>query len=233
MKIAAAQFAPLRYSIQANIDKHLELFNGAIEQNVQLIVFPEMSITGYEREEAGQYAFVENDARLAVFQNMADFNGISILVGAPVKILDKLYIGAFYLSPNSLPALYTKQFLHNGEEVAFCQCSNYNPQIILEKERISIAICADICNTRHPQNAANVQTTLYIASIFYSPGGLVQAYNDLSIYASQYQMNVLMANFCGNSYGMEAGGRSAFWDKNGKLVCELGSNEEGLLIVEI
>ncbi len=233
MKIAAAQFSPVRYSVLANIDKHLELINSAILQNVQLIVFPEMSITGYEREEAEQYVFVENDARLAVFQNMADLNGISILVGAPVKILDKLSIGAFFISPNGPPLLYTKQFLHNGEEVAFSPGSHYNPLICLGKERISIAICADICNAMHPQNAAHANTSLYLASIFYSPGGLSQAYNDLSIYAKQYQMNVLMANFCGNSYGMEAGGRSAFWDKNGNLVSKLGSNEEGLLVVEI
>ena len=233
MKIAAAQFSPVRYLVQANMDKHLELINRAVLQDAQLIVFPEMSITGYEREEAEQYVFVENDARLAVFQNMADLNGISILVGAPVKILDQLYIGAYFISPNHLPVLYTKQFLHNGEEVSFSPCSHYNPLIFLDKERISIAICADICNAKHPQNAGNANTTLYLASIFYSPDGLSQAYKDLSIYAKQYQMNVLMANFCGNSYGMEAGGRSAFWDKNGNLVSELGSNEEGLLVVEI
>jgi predicted amidohydrolase len=41
-----------------------------------------------------------------------------------------------------------------------------------------------------------------------------------------------MANFCGESWGQPAGGRSAFWDKDGELIVAMNDSDSGLLIVE-
>jgi predicted amidohydrolase len=45
-------------------------------------------------------------------------------------------------------------------------------------------------------------------------------------------MAVLMANFCGESWGQAAGGRSAFWDPGAVLVAELNASDPALLLVE-
>lgn len=45
-------------------------------------------------------------------------------------------------------------------------------------------------------------------------------------------MNILMANFAGQSWGIEAAGKSAFWNSNGELVAQLNSHDEGLLLIE-
>ena len=45
-------------------------------------------------------------------------------------------------------------------------------------------------------------------------------------------MNVLMSNFCGQSWGRDSGGKSAFWDNGGKLIANLNETDPGLLIVE-
>jgi hypothetical protein len=42
-----------------------------------------------------------------------------------------------------------------------------------------------------------------------------------------------MANYIGNSYSIEAGGKSAFWNKEGVLVLQSDGEGEDLLIVEI
>lgn len=64
MILAAAQTKPTRGDIEANLADHYRLIELAVQNEVQLIAFPEMSITGYERENAQKLAFKKDDSRL-------------------------------------------------------------------------------------------------------------------------------------------------------------------------
>jgi predicted amidohydrolase len=231
MIVAAAQTKPFKNNIQENILDHLRLIELAAQKGVQLIVFPEMSLTGYERELAETVFFYENDARLDVFKEKAILYNLVIIVGAPIKINSQLYIGAFIFIPFKEVLIYTKQFLHTGEEFFFSPSSKYNPMIELNNEIISLAICADITNSAHPKNAYDNKTTLYIASIFYTPNGIAEAYEQLSHYAKTFSMKILMSNYGGPSYNFESAGQSAFWDSNGVLIEKIENQEEELLII--
>lgn len=233
MKIAAAQIRPIENNTNENIKIHLRMIDEAAQQHVQLIVFPELSLTGYERELASQLAFSEKDERLEVFIEKAKAHQMLIITGAPIKINEQLFIGAFVFLPDGSQAIYTKQYLHGEEEKYFIPNFNYNPLIEFENEKISLAICADISNIQHSINASKKQTTLYIASIFYTSSGIAEAYTQLSNYAKNYSMNILMSNYCGASYNMAAAGQSACWNTAGKLIQQLNNTEENLLIVTI
>jgi predicted amidohydrolase len=232
MIIAAAQIKSTRHDTNANIQSHLKWIEQAAQQNVQLILFPEMSLTGYERELAEAYSFSENDPRLIPFKTASVLHQMIIIVGAPIKIDDRLHIGSFVFLPDNTTTIYTKQFLHLGEEKFFSPSFNFNPVIDLGNEKISIAICADIANPQHSENAYKNKSTLYVASIFYTPNGITEAYEQLSDYAQQYSMNMLMANYAGVSYGLDSGGGSAFWNKVGVLIGTIEGAQEDLLIVE-
>ncbi|GAB3503696.1 carbon-nitrogen hydrolase family protein [Emticicia fontis] len=203
----------------------------AAQYKVQLIVFPEMSLTGYERERAKELAFKPDDIRLNAFIQKAELYQLTIVIGAPIKIDSNLYIGAFIIQPDGSITIYTKQFLHDGEEKFFSAGLANNSAISIANEKVSVAICADITNPLHPENAHNKHTNLYIASLFYTPNGIAEAYEQLGQYAEKYQMNVLMANYCGESYSFKAAGQSAYWNKKGKLLASV-ANEEGLLIID-
>jgi predicted amidohydrolase len=158
---------------------------------------------------------------------------IIVVAGAPVILGKKLFIGAFILMPDRSAAIYTKQFLHAGEEIFFSPSADNNPIIALDRERCSIAICADIDNPSHPENAKKAGTTVYLSSLFFTPNGIPTAYMALSAYAQKHGMNVLMANFCGQSWdNCTAGGDSGFWDSEGKLITRLNSLDPGLLVIE-
>lgn len=232
MKIAAAQIKSFAQDTEANIGNHLRMITLAAKQEVSLIVFPEMSLTGYELELAESMAFNQNDERIAVFKELAVQFKMMIVVGAPIKIGNELYIGSFIFAPDGTTHIYTKQYLHTGEEVYFSSGLDFNPILEWGGERISFAICADITNPLHPKAASDNDTTLYVPSIFYStPTGIVEAYRQLSGYAEAYGMFILMANFTGYSYGLEARGKSGYWDHTGKLVANLDETEEGLLVI--
>ncbi len=232
MILAAAQTKPKRGDIKENLLDHYRLIEIASNEGANLIAFPEMSITGYERENAHILTFSPNDSRLDNLTKLAVDKKIIIIAGAPISIDSDLFIGEFIVQPDKSIAIYTKQFLHPGEEKYFKSSFEYNPIIKYDDESISLAICADIDHPLHPKNAGKSGSSIYIASIFFSPKGLPSAHSSLSNYAKIFAMNVLMSNYSGDSWGQPSGGRSAFWDKNGKMIAEMSDSDSGLLIVE-
>ncbi|WP_264553875.1 carbon-nitrogen hydrolase family protein [Flavobacterium sp. N2038] len=232
MILAAAQTKPIRGNIDANLIDHYRLIELAVKNKAQLIAFPELSITGYERENAKKLTFKEDDSRLDHLKKLAVENNIAIIAGAPIQIESELFIGEFVISPDSSVSIYTKQFLHEGEDEYFHSSFDYNPMINIENQNISFAICADIDNPLHPENASKRNTNIYIASIFFSPNGIPNAYRDLQSYAERHKMNVLMSNFSGESWGSPSAGQSAFWNNKGELIGLMNDSDSGLLLVE-
>lgn len=232
MKIASAQTSPKRGDIESNLKDHYDLIEKAAENQVNLIAFPEMSITGYERDKASSMAFSESDLRLNTLRQMSVDNKMFIIVGAPILIKNNLFIGSFIIKPDSSISIYTKQYLHSGEEEFFQSSFDFNPMVEYENEKISFAICADIDNPLHAESAGKRNTTIYVSSIFFSPNGIPNAYNSLSDYSKKFGINILMANYTGQSWGCDSGGKSGFWDKKGNLIANMNSSDSGLLIIE-
>jgi predicted amidohydrolase len=232
MILAAAQTQPKRGDIEANLLDHYLLITLAAEKGVQLIAFPEMSITGYEREHAAKLAFSKNDSRLDHLKKLSVEHNIIIVAGAPIQIDTQLFIGEFIIAPDHSIKIYTKQFLHEGEDEFFQPSLDHNPMILIDNQKISFAICADIDNPLHPENANRRETSTYIASIFFSPNGVPNAHRDLQNYAQKHKMHILMANFSGASWGYPSGGKSAFWNNKGELVAQMNDSDSGLLLIE-
>ncbi|MET0946301.1 MAG: carbon-nitrogen hydrolase family protein [Flavobacterium sp.] len=232
MILAAAQTKPTRGNIEANLLDHYRLIELAVQNGAQLIAFPEMSITGYEREYAQKLAFQKNDSRLDHLKKLASENNIIIVAGAPIQIDAEMFIGEFVIAPDNLVSIYTKQFLHEGEDEFFQSSFDYNPMITIKDQKISFAICADIDNPLHPENACKRASDIYIASIFFTPNGIPNAYRNLQSYAENHKMNVLMSNFSGESWGYPSAGQSAFWNNKGELVGQMNDSDSGLLLVE-
>lgn len=233
MKISAAQLSVSDSDIQQNISKHVNFTKKAIAEGCRLIVFPEMSLTGYMRERANEFCFEIDDYRLDILKHLSSHHNITIVVGAPVKVNSKLCIGSFIIQPVNSTLLYTKQYLHEGEELFFEHNFNYNPQISIGNETVSFAICSDISNAKHAENAAKSNTSLYIASIYFTPNGINEAFNNLSAYSKKHSMNILMSNFVGKSYHYTGAGNSSFWNKEGTLIGNCNSSSECLLIIDI
>jgi len=233
MIIAAAQTVPHQQDIVKNLEDHLRLAAIAAQQGAQLLAFPELSLTGYERERAQQLAFTPDDPRLDKLRDLAAVHNLIIIAGAPIQLDSLLYIGAFIFMPDKSLRIYTKQYLHPGEDIYYTSGFAYNPLLRLEDETISLAICADITNPCHARDAAQRNSAIYLPMIFYSPGGIGQAHTLLSGYGRQYNMTVLMANYGGPTWDNRAsGGQSALWNNRGELLAKLGSGGEGLIIAE-
>jgi predicted amidohydrolase len=232
MKYTATQTSPIQEDIEGNIAEHLKWIHRASNHNARLITFPEMSLTGYMRENAANFALTPDDIRLLPLKQLAQNKKMVIIAGAPIKIGRFLYIGSFIFMPNGETSIYTKQFLHPGEELFFKSSFNYNPVIPVENDKISLAICADIDHPVHAEAAANSGSSMYIPSIFFSQRGIPDAYTKLAAYSKQLSINILMSNFCGECWGTVSGGQTAFWSDRGELIASLNETDPGLLVIE-
>lgn len=232
MIIASAQTSPKLDNIQANLEEHYKLTELAAEHGASLVVFPEMSLSSYEREKAAGLSFSIDDPRLDNLRELSADKKITIVAGAPVLIGENLFIGALIIRPDDSILLYTKQYLHGDENNYFTSTFDHNPMLEIENENIAFAICADINNPKHPENAKNAGASIYTAGIFFEPHEMTKAHNVLSNYAKTHSMNVLMSNLIGYPYGLSGGGESAFWNQKGELVASLNGTDTGILLIE-
>ena len=63
-RIAAAQSSSIRGDIEANVHTHVQFVQIAVDYSVNVIVFPELSLTGYEPEIAHNVVISLEDKRL-------------------------------------------------------------------------------------------------------------------------------------------------------------------------
>ena len=231
MIIASTQTVPVKGDVAENIQNHITLINQAHQKGVDLIVFPELSLTGYEPELARSLAFAEKDDRLNPLMEVAHKRQMILVVGAPIKNNGKLHIGAFIIYPDKSTAIYTKRYLHIGED-KFFQSGEFDPQIELKGETVSLAICADINNPDHPKRASGNGSSMYIAGVLWSIEGYKNDIKLMKDYAANYKMLVVLSNFGGDSGGYEAAGKSLILSSKGEIISKIEGRGEGLAIAK-
>ena len=230
--MAAAQSRSVAGDISANVQRHLRYMELASERGVGFLLFPELSLTGYEPALASELAMTEDDSRLQPLRDMALKTGITTAVGAPVRSFNgELLIAAFIFHGNGAQSVQSKQHLHGGEESVFAPGAGGVP-IDIGGERLSLAICADFSHARHAHQAAQAGATVYVVSALISGTGYGHDASVLKGYARQHRMAVLMANYAGMTGGWSSGGRSALWNEHGETEAEIPNAEEGLLVVQ-
>ncbi|MEQ9099806.1 MAG: carbon-nitrogen hydrolase family protein [Imperialibacter sp.] len=230
MRICVAQTRPIKGDIVANIEQHKKLIHQAVGNKADVIVFPELSITGYEPTLARGLAMDASDTRLDSLQQIADLHGIIIGAGIPMKCRNGINITMVLFHPNAQRQTYSKKYLHDDEEPFFV--SGENNATCIRGSNVELAICYEISVPEHSANAGKNGGKIYLASVAKSAKGVKAAHQTLSGIAAKYGMTVLMANSVGPSDDFVGAGGSAIWDKKGKLVSQLGSDCEGLLIVD-
>lgn len=244
--IAVAQTCPVRGDVRANLDEHIRLARLAAAEGVAVVVFPELSLTGYELALADELAFSECDPRLAPLHDVAAYHGITLVVGGPVRVGSSLHIGAFIVKPDRTTEVYTKHHLGAFPLSASCDScdgtvpppeatvfrpGDRNPLIRFGNNLAAVAICADIGRPIHPQQAAARNANLYLASMFVIPSDLEGEMAKLSRYAVQHRMMTALANFGSPSGGLRSAGRSAIWSEAGELLVQLEASGSGIGVV--
>lgn len=229
MLISIAQIRPIKGDISANIDRHRILIGLASSMKSSAIFFPELSLTSYEPQLAKELAMEPNDPKLDIFQMLSDTDKITIGLGAPLKTAFGVQISMIVFRPNLPRQTYSKQLLHADELPWF---TNGNEQLIIEidNKKIAPAICYESLQVEHSDKAKKLGAEIYVASVAKSQNGIDKAYLHYPLIAKKYSIPVLMSNCLGYCDNFESIGKSAVWNRQGKLVGQLDEMSEGILM---
>lgn len=230
MKISVVQTRPVKGDVRINIINHKRLIDLAISYGAECIIFPELSVTGYEPGLAELLATTADDKRFNDFQEISNAKGVIVGIGVPTRSPSGVLISMILFLPNKPRQVYSKKYLHTDEEPFFICGENHNNCI--GETKIAVAICYELSVAGHSEEAFNKGAEIYLASVAKSAAGIEKAEKTLSGIAVKYSMPVLMSNCVGPCDNFESAGRSSVWNKQGKVIGQLDDVCEGILILD-
>jgi predicted amidohydrolase len=229
--MAAAQSTSVPLDIVANVQTHLRFVEAAAQHGVQWLIFPELSLTGYELAAMPDLVLHPKHALLVPLREAAQRTGMAITVGAPVESSSALpSIGALTLRPDGQHSVYGKFHLHEGEKEF---ATPGDAPVHLQEwngHQIASAICADTNHPSHAAQAANACARTYAAGILTSANGYAAEAPLWAGYAREHAMTVVIANHGGPSGGHISAGRSGIWDSDGALLVEAEGTGDWLIV---
>ncbi len=231
MKIALAQLASVGGKVLVNIKKHIQFIEKCAAYDATLIVFPELSITGYEPTVAKKLAKKSDDPQWDIFQELAIKYNIVISIGMPTISSRGICISNLYFSPNTPRQVYSKRYLHEDEKPYFIS-GIHSHFIEIGNEKIAPAICYESLLSHHIEAAHSQGTKIYLANVAKPQSGIDKAEDYFPVVARKYQMTILMVNTIGKSDDFISVGKSAIWNTQGEKIGLLEKDKEGILILD-
>jgi NAD+ synthase (glutamine-hydrolysing) len=117
LTIGLAQISPRLGDLKANLDKHLQSVEQALEQGIQLLMFPELSLTGYMLQDLAHDTAIAvtrppepDDALLAPLVEAS--RKLDLVVGfAERDVRGRLFTASAYLSQGRIVHVHRKVYL--------------------------------------------------------------------------------------------------------------------------
>lgn len=232
MKICVAQTKPTKGDIAQNSAQHKLLIAQAVDAEADLIIFPELSITGFEPTLADSLAVGVDDSLFDEFQEISDETGITLGIGAPILVdQENMWIGMVILQPHQPRQLNAKHYLHEDELPYFARGQNLHG-LNVKQINIGLAICYELSVPEHAESVFGRDVDLYVASVAEHERGVAKSNARLADIARTYGVPTLRANCVGPSDNFYSVGQSAVWNAAGEQLAVLGETEVGLLIYD-
>jgi predicted amidohydrolase len=220
LSVAVAQPRCAAHEVTANAEAHAEAVRAA---DARVVVFPEMSLTGYVLDAV---PVSPDDERLAPIIAACAESGTLALVGAPVT---GPRIGMLAVDGDGARVAYGKVYLHGSEAVHFVS----GEPAVLEVDgwRLGLAICRDTGMPEHAAKTAALGIDGYVA-------GVVHADHEAGLHgerarrvAAEHGVWIATAAFAGPTGGGfdRTSGRSGIWSAEGELIAEAGAEPDDLV----
>lgn len=232
MKLCAVQLASRKGDLAGNLERHRYCIEQAAALGAGLVVFPELSLTGYEPTLARQLALPVSSARLDPLQTLCDRHGITVAFGLPLPTPNGIHIGMPILRPGEPRLSYAKQRLHD-DELAFFAAAGQSLVFEVDGQHIAPAICYESMFMAHAEKVRAQGASLYLVSVAKTAKGIREGYEHYPEVARRLNIPVLMANCVGPADTFIGAGGSAAWDRNGNLLAALDEQTQGLVMLDL
>ncbi len=245
LMVAAAQIAPVLGQIEENLKKHLDYIAKARSQKVDVVVFPELSLTGYELDEEDAVKIARQNNSKEVLTIAKASEGITTIFGfVELGFAAQLHNSSIAVRDNRVLFLHRKLNLPNygklieGKLFGSGRCIDtfdlHDPWFG------SILLCADAWNPGLVHLVAVKGATLLTIptnsaygtiehGLFSNPAGwnlLVQFYSYV------YGLPTVVVNRVGIDEKFKFCGGSKIFGPNGEMLAEAGEEEETLIFAQ-
>jgi predicted amidohydrolase len=220
LRIAVAQPCTRAGDVAVNATAHADAVRRA---DARLVVFPELSLTGYEMTAA---AIDDADPRLEPIVDACAASEAVALVGAPVAgdRRGTTSIGVLRVDANGVSVAYRKLWLSQEEARHF---SPGAAPVVLELDgwRLGLAVCKDTGVAQHAADTAALGIDAYVAGTVMRPDETAELHERGRRIATTHGVWVAFARYAGptGSGYDETAGASAVWDPSGARVGEAGT----------
>lgn len=238
LRIVMAQLNFTVGDIDGNLKKHLDAIKQAKEMHADLIIFPELSITGYPPEDLlHRHSFIE-DANRALKKIMAEAKNLYCIIGIAYFEKKRLRNGCVLVHDNKILASYAKQRLPNYavfDEARYFTPGKKSVVVNIEGLSIGLLICEDIWSKEPMHNVVNAGAKLVIvvnASPFVDSKHRRRR-KMLAQRATENNIPIIYACSVGGQDELIFDGDSMAIDANGELCAYAGLFKENFTVVEI
>jgi NAD+ synthase (glutamine-hydrolysing) len=239
-KMAIGQINTTVGDLEGNSDKILSCINEAVSKGVNLIVFPELSITGYPPEDLllKPHFIKEN---LKCLKNISKkVCGMTAIVGFVDEKNGNIYNSAAIIYNKKIVYVYHKMHLPNYgvfDEKRYFKPGTDNRLIKIKNLRFAVNICEDIWAESKEQKADDVlKKADFLINISASPyhiDKIKEREKVVGAKAKKFGIPVVYCNLIGGQDELVFDGRSALFGKDGKIVIEAKAFKEDLLIFDL
>lgn len=245
--LGLAQINPKLGDMQANLDKHLSYIDQARQRDVDLLCFPELSLTGYNLQDLSYDVAIRPTPGHPIFRPFYEAShDLDLLVGfVDEDNRHRFFIAAAYLSRGELLHVHHKCYLptytlfDEGRHFAW---GNDPRAFDTRFGRVGVLICEDFWHASLPYllwlDGADIM--LFISA---SPGRGLDKDEKLSstrwvervtqAYASLFTNFVVHVNRVGFEDGLNFWGGSMVYDPDGEYVAQAPYFEEALTTVRL
>jgi NAD+ synthase (glutamine-hydrolysing) len=238
LRVALAQINPTVGDIRGNARKIGERTSAARAQGAALVVFPELTISGYPPEDLLLKTSFLDQVGEALEELAAQTRGIVALVGFPERA-DDVYNSAAVLADGEVAAVYRKMYLPNYgvfDEQRYFQSGSEAGIFELNGIPIGVSICEDIWEPGPPAMTEALAGAQVIVNLSASPyrAGYGHARERMLVQRAVDNLAaVVFVNTVGGQDELVFDGHSLAIDQDGRVLARCPQFEECLTLCTI
>ncbi|MDP1847408.1 MAG: NAD+ synthase [Solirubrobacteraceae bacterium] len=238
LRIALAQMNAVVGDIAGNERAIATAIAGARDAGAQLVVLPELALTGYPPEDLLLKEHFLADAREALGRLATDTTGIVAIVGYPERAED-VHNSAAILADGALRAVYRKQHLPNYgvfDELRYFQPGQRGATIAIDGVTVGLTICEDIWQPGPPLSDEALSGARVIVNLSASPYAAGKGARREQMLQQRARDELVAVAFCGLVGGQDElvfDGYSVVIDHAGTVIARAPQFEEALLVADV
>ncbi|MEE8211957.1 MAG: NAD+ synthase [Acidiferrobacterales bacterium] len=239
LRIVMGQLNLLVGDIDGNADKLIRAANRARDEiGGDLIVFPELALTGYPPEDLLLRADLLERAEKGLAAIAGAVHGVDVIIGHPHRRGDRLYNAASVVHNGKIIATYLKQLLPNYgvfDEKRYFAPGN-NPCVIdIHGVPVGVTICEDVWQAGPVEQSANAGAGVLVNlnGSPYHVNKIEDRIENVAQRARASSVPIIYVNLVGGQDELVFDGESFVVDATGALTQRAAPFEEQLLAVDI